>query len=72
MTGRELIDWIHKNNAEDLECVVQYRDGGGGYYGIGEIMEAPSLANCERGPDAHPYDMMIDYVYGSAQNCIVF
>lgn len=71
MSGRELIEWIHKNSAEDLECVVQYRDGGGNYSG-GEVMEAPSLANYERDPDGHPYDVTIDYVYGLAKNCIVF
>ena len=69
MTGRELIDWIHKNNAEDLECVVQYRDDGGCYSG-GEVMKWPVLANykCEY----TPYDVKISYGSMPQKNCIVF
>ena len=71
MTGRELIEWIHKNNAEDLECVVQYRDSGGDYGG-GELLERPMQANYRRDPDGHPYDVEINYTCGLARNCIVF
>ena len=33
MTGKELIEWIKDNKAEDLQIEVQYRDGCGIYYG---------------------------------------
>ncbi len=33
MKGKELIKWIQDNHAEELKIVVQYRDGGGSYYG---------------------------------------
>lgn len=33
MTLRELIEWAKKNDYLDLEVCVQYRDGGGLYYG---------------------------------------
>ena len=33
MKGKELIEWIKDNKAEDLQIEVQYRDGGGIYYG---------------------------------------
>lgn len=31
MTGRELIELIQKNHAEDMPVLVQYRDAGGPY-----------------------------------------
>ena len=36
MKGKELIDWIQKNRAEEADFVVQYRDGGGDYNGTEE------------------------------------
>lgn len=33
MTGRELIQWIIDNDAQDLTVEVQYRDSGGYYFG---------------------------------------
>lgn len=33
MTLRELMEWAKKNDCLDLEVCVQYRDGGGLYYG---------------------------------------
>lgn len=36
MKGYELIDWIKKNNAEDKNFVVQYRDRYGDWTGTGE------------------------------------
>ena len=33
MIGRELINLIRKNHAEDMTVLVQYRDAGGDYYG---------------------------------------
>ena len=35
MTGRELIEWIEKNKAEDKEVIIQHRDSGG-FYGTAE------------------------------------
>ena len=71
MTGRELVEWIQSNHAEDLDCIFQYRDGGGSYSG-GELVETPCIANYERDPDGHPYDVEIDYTYRKTHNCIVF
>lgn len=71
MTGKELIEWIKENNAEDLECIIQYRDGGGLYNG-GELMEHPSKAHFELDADGHPYDVDISYIYDLSVNCIVF
>lgn len=33
MTIKELYEWAVDNHAEDLDLEVQYRDGGGIYYG---------------------------------------
>ena len=38
MTGRELIELIQKNHAEDMPVVIHYRDPAGGY-SIGEDAE---------------------------------
>lgn len=70
MTGRELIDWIVANKAEDMPVAVQYRDGGGNYTG-GEFIASPTLANvCGSGL---PDDDMVDISYDkfSPQNAIV-
>ena len=32
MTGKELIQWIIKNHAEDMEILIEHRDGGGTYH----------------------------------------
>ena len=68
MTGKELIEWIQYNNAEDLECVVQYRDGGGSYYG-GEIVDAPMFAVCKHEEGFDNVD--ITYSSGLTPNCFV-
>ncbi len=36
MKGKELIEWIKANNAEDLYIEIQYRDGSGFHYGRDE------------------------------------
>lgn len=33
MTIKEFCQWAKENNVEGYEVVVQYRDGGGEYYG---------------------------------------
>lgn len=71
MTGKELIEWIQEHKAEDMDCVVQYRDSGGSYYG-GELVEPPQFATYKRDPDGHPYDVDISYRMGLLPNCIVF
>lgn len=68
MKGKELIEWIQHNHAEDLECVIQYRDSGGSYYG-GEIVDAPILASYKQ--DANVYDVDITYSSGLTPNCFV-
>lgn len=37
MLGKDLIKWIKENKAENLPVSIQYRDGGGYYYGEGEL-----------------------------------
>ena len=39
MTGQELIDWIINNHAEQMDIEIQYRDGGGYYYGTDTLRE---------------------------------
>ncbi len=70
MKGKELIKWIQKNHAEDLDCIVQYRDSGGNYSG-GEILDPPALATYKRDKEGNPYN--VDIVYDSIlkANCIV-
>ena len=34
VTIRDIYNWAKKNNAEDLEVVIQYRDEGGDYFGV--------------------------------------
>lgn len=68
MTGKELIEWIQYNHAEDLECVVQYMDSGGSYYG-GEIANSPAFAFYKE--DANTYDVDITYGNGLSPNCFV-
>ena len=70
MTGRELIEWIIANKAEDMPAVIQYRDAGGEYYG-GELISSPTLANiCGNGVS---YDSGVDITYDGLfpQNAIV-
>lgn len=71
MKGKELIEWIQQNNAEDLECAVQYRDGGGSYPG-GEVVEEPILALIKRPRQPDVYDIEIVYHSKRKPNCIVF
>lgn len=71
MTGQEIINWIKANKAEELPVVVQYRDGGGEYYG-GELISSPTLANvCGSGVS---YDNEVDISYDEfyPRNAIVF
>ena len=63
MTGRELIDWIRDSHAEDMDVVVQYRDGGGDYIG-GGIVNEPVLANV-RGAGI-PYSDEVIIAYGGS------
>lgn len=34
MTVKELYEWAKKNNAENYDIEIQYRDGGGCYTGV--------------------------------------
>ena len=42
MTGRELINWIIKNHAEEKEILIEHRDEGGSYH-TAERLEKPSF-----------------------------
>ena len=69
MTGQELINWIKANKAEELPVAVQYRDGGGEYYG-GELISSPILANiCGNGVSYDGVDITYDELF--PQNAIV-
>lgn len=69
MTGRELIDWIRRNHAEECLVVVQWRDGGGNYRG-GEVVDAPQLARVRE--TGVPYDTELEITYADdSQNAIV-
>ena len=39
MTVEELYQWAKENNVEKCEVEIQYRDGGGIYYGTDELIE---------------------------------
>ena len=70
MTGQELIDWIVEHNAQDMQCVVQYRDGGGSYLG-GEMIDSPIMASFEWAGIPYSDDVDITYGNGLIPNCIV-
>lgn len=40
MTIKELYEWAIKNNVENCEVEIQYRDGGGTYYGTDDLYES--------------------------------
>ena len=69
MTGKELINWIKENKAEDLECVIQYRDSGGNYLG-GEILQKPSLEEYKL-VEVLSGEVRIEYSVNGEPNCIV-
>ena len=58
MTGRELIQTILKYNAENMQIVIQYRDGGGDYDG-GEIIESVNFADYKETNNS--FEVYIDY-----------
>jgi len=75
MTGQELINWIVEHKAQDMQCVVQYRDGGGPYSG-GEIIENPTMASFKGAGVAYSdevsiTEISITYGNGLNPNCIV-
>lgn len=47
LTGKELIEWIHANHAEDLQVLVEHRDGGGSYHTAERVGEFQEVALCE-------------------------
>lgn len=70
MTGRELIEWIKSNNAEDMLVAVQYRDDGGDYSG-GEFISHPTLAHTWGTGIAYDERIEIDYARIYPANTIV-
>lgn len=47
MTGRELIQWIQDNHAENLIVLVEHRDSGGSYHTAERIGEYQEPALCD-------------------------
>lgn len=39
MTIRDLYEWAVENGVEDYDIQIQYRDGGGFYYGTSTLYE---------------------------------
>lgn len=70
MTGQELINWIVEHNAQDMQCVVQYRDSGGSYFG-GEMIDSPIMASFKGTSIPYSNDVEITYGNGLNPNCIV-
>jgi hypothetical protein len=70
MTGQELIDWIIEHGAQDMECIVQYRDSGGSYLG-GETIEHPVMASFKGTSIPYSNDVEITYGNGLNPNCVV-
>jgi hypothetical protein len=50
MTVKELYEWAKKNNAEDFDIEIQYRDGGGFYSGT-DTCDEPMI--CDREWNSH-------------------
>ena len=40
MTIKDLYEWAVKNGVEDFDIEIQYRDGGGYYYGSSSLYES--------------------------------
>lgn len=40
MTIKELYEWAIQNSVEDYDIEIQYRDGGGYYYGTSTLYES--------------------------------
>lgn len=61
MTGRELIEWIIENEAEDAVVTVGYRDDGVAYYGVGEDLELLIVDGDKGHPgmDTAPYKRIV-------------
>ena len=50
MTVKELYEWAVSQGAEDLDIEIQYRDGGGFYYGVDDC-DDPAIR-----PREHSYN----------------
>ena len=46
MTVKELYEWAIKNNAENFDIEIQYRDSGGYYSGVDDV-DDPSITDSE-------------------------
>ena len=55
MTVRELHEWATENDALDLDIEIQYRDGGGYYFGVDEC--DPTLS--ERQKEYHTENVVL-------------
>jgi hypothetical protein len=45
MTIKELYEWAKKNNCEEYEVEIQYRDSGGCYNGTDDLRESEIVIN---------------------------
>lgn len=46
MTIKELYEWAIENNAINMDIEIQYRDGGGYYYGTDSCVEPEIKYGC--------------------------
>ena len=64
MTGKQLIEWIKDNHAEEMLVCIQYRDDGGIYYGgelIGYDIEYGGYPCLAYGTEVQNHEICIDY-----------
>ena len=69
MTGKDLIEWIENNKAEDLEVLIEHRDSGGTYRTaerLGEYIE-PCLVEFDQEVNGTIYKI----IYGSENSTAV-
>lgn len=51
MLGKDLIRWIQDNKAEDLPVYLQYRDGGGRWFGEVALRNPETAEVAQIGPE---------------------
>lgn len=53
MTGADLIKWIHDNQAEQLQVLIEHRDEGGSYRSAEHLGEQQEPALCNYGDELY-------------------
>ena len=51
MKGKELIQWIQDNNADELEVLIEHRDEGGSYHTAEHLGEINLPVKCSFGDE---------------------